>query len=350
MARPLIVIFLALGLALLGLSQGYSQDGAATQTYVVQKGDTLSKIAKKFYNKASLGSRLWRANQNLVAHPKRLTPGDVLYIFPESTLALNTPISVPPAPEAPPQNLYPQNEYMRMSFPKYFSFVSDLQSHANTTRVKVKKIVPRTVTEIDPETGEPVEVTSETMVDELYEVRIVGEIIASQERGATIRDDGFSAVATGRTLLSTGDTVMVRFSEDLAKIMDSDTYDDSDPYFTAFPVYSPNVIIQEPDRKKADYARSLGNLMYFKGRINIVSRVEGLAPPVPRDASRAKNRAGQSNQDLEDVSYVARITYSEDAIYLGDKVVLFVPLKPGPERRLDSPYVEQPDSYRAPGK
>ncbi|MDR2140917.1 MAG: LysM peptidoglycan-binding domain-containing protein [Deltaproteobacteria bacterium] len=355
MTRFLIVFLLALGLALATTwpapvpAQAQAQEDGGTQAYVVQKGDTLAKIAKKFYGKANLGQRLWRANQNVVAHPKRLTPGDVLYIFPESTLALNRPISVPPAPASPPQNLYPKQELLDMSFPKYFSFVTDLQSHPNTTRVRVKKLVSKQVFQYNPTLEKEELVTNKYLEDQLYEARIIGEILASQERGGVVRNDGLSAVQMGRTLLSTGDNVIIRFTDDLTKIMDSDTYEDSDPYFSSFPIYSISNVIQEPDRRSPSFARSLGNLMYYKGKITIVSRIEGLAPPPPADTRKMKHR-DRPNQDLESVSYVARITYSEDAIAIGDKVVLFLPLRPGPERRLDAPYVEERDSYRAPGR
>jgi hypothetical protein len=289
----------------------------------------------------------------MVAHPARLTPGDVLYIFPETTLALNTPISVPPKPDPgdAPKNLYPANDLLKIAFPKYFSFVTDLQSRANTTRIRVKKIVTRMVPRDDPAQteGEVTMIPVEESFDELYEVRVIGELIASQDRGPSLRNDGSLSRTPGRTLLSNGDNVVVRFTEDIAKIMDSDTYDDADPYFTSFAIYSHANVVQEPDRQRSDYGRSLGNLMYYKGRLTVVSRVEGLAPPVPSDSRRAKVR-GLNNQDTEDVTYIGKIVYSEDAISLGDKVVLFLPLKPGPERRLDSPYVEPADSYRAPGK
>jgi hypothetical protein len=77
--------------------------------------------------------------------------------------------------------------------------------------------------------------------------------------------------------------------------------------------------------------------------------VEGIAPPPPVDIQRMKNR-NQSNSDLESVTYVAQIVYSEDAINFGDKVLVFIPQKPGPERRLDTPGVETADTYRAPGR
>jgi hypothetical protein len=340
---------LVLGLIFGGITLSWAQEDAKTKAYVVQKGDTLSKIAKRFYGKSNLGSRLWRANQNVVAHPNRLTPGDVIYLFPESVLALNSPVSVPPPPENEPTDITIKKEPMEMSFPKYFSFVTDLQSHGHGTRITVKKIIPKTETRTNPVTGAIEEVVHKTYVDEIFEARIIGEIISSLERGPTIRNDGFSASVVGRTLLSTGDNVVVRFNEDLRKILDADSYEDPDPYFTTFPIYAISEVIQEPDRKSPSYGRSLGNLMYFRGKLTIVSRVEGIAPPPPMDVRRAKAR-NQSNSDLESVTYVARITYSEDAIHFGDKVLVFVPQKPGPERRLDTPGVEAADSYRAPGR
>jgi molybdopterin converting factor small subunit len=339
---------MVIGLAFIGARPLAAQD-QATQAYVVQKGDTLSKIAKRFYGKANLGSRLWRANQNLVAHPKKLTPGDVLYIFPESTLALNRPISLPPAPVTPPKSMYPKPDIFNMAFPKHFSFITDLNSHVATTRIRVKRLLPKVEVTQDPESGESKETVSHTYSDQLFEVRVVGEILASQERGAAVRNDGFDSAKVGRTLLSTGDNVIIRFNEDIRKIMDSDTYEDSDPYFTEFPIYAVTEVIQEPDRNSPSYGRSLGHLMYYRGTVAIVSRVEGLAPPPPMDVRRLKTR-GKANRDLETVTYVARIKYSEDAIALGDKVLLFMPVSPGPERRLDAPFVESPDSYRAPGR
>jgi hypothetical protein len=46
---------------------------------------------------------------------------------------------------------------------------------------------------------------------------------------------------------------------------------------------------------------------------------------------------------------VGRITYSEDAINLNDKILLFINSVPGPERVLEPPYVEQADTYVPPG-
>jgi hypothetical protein len=80
----------------------------------------------------------------------------------------------------------------------------------------------------------------------------------------------------------------------------------------------------------------------------VVARVEGLAPLTPSSSKSLKKKkggAGYRGQDMEPVTYVARITYAEDAIELNDRIFIFVPLNPGPERTLDAPYVEPADSY-----
>jgi hypothetical protein len=77
--------------------------------------------------------------------------------------------------------------------------------------------------------------------------------------------------------------------------------------------------------------------------------VEGPTPVKPSASRRAKRRDAVG-LDLEPVTYVAKITYSEDTIDLADKILVFVKLDPGPERRLDPPYVEEAGSYVSPGK
>ena len=44
------------------------------------KGDTLSAIAKKFYGKASLWTKLHAANKDQVPNPDLIKPGQVLRI------------------------------------------------------------------------------------------------------------------------------------------------------------------------------------------------------------------------------------------------------------------------------
>jgi 5'-nucleotidase/UDP-sugar diphosphatase len=53
---------------------------AAGRTYIVQKGDTLYKIAKKFYGDGSKWKKIWEANRNRVPDPNRLKEGTRLII------------------------------------------------------------------------------------------------------------------------------------------------------------------------------------------------------------------------------------------------------------------------------
>jgi nucleoid-associated protein YgaU len=51
-----------------------------TQTYVVQKGDTLSKIASNFYGEARLYTRIFEANRDVLSDPDKIKPGQKLRI------------------------------------------------------------------------------------------------------------------------------------------------------------------------------------------------------------------------------------------------------------------------------
>jgi nucleoid-associated protein YgaU len=52
----------------------------AVRTYTVQKGDSLWKIAQKFYGKGSAWTRIHEANRDRIADPDRIQPGWVLTI------------------------------------------------------------------------------------------------------------------------------------------------------------------------------------------------------------------------------------------------------------------------------
>lgn len=58
----------------------------APQKYVVKKGDTLWKIAKKFLVNPWYWPEIWDKNRNL-ANPHRLFPGDILYLSTENIQA-----------------------------------------------------------------------------------------------------------------------------------------------------------------------------------------------------------------------------------------------------------------------
>lgn len=53
---------------------------ATGQTYVVQKGDTLYKLARQFYGDQSKWKAIWEANRDRVPNPDRLYVGTELYI------------------------------------------------------------------------------------------------------------------------------------------------------------------------------------------------------------------------------------------------------------------------------
>lgn len=340
--RMILVLAVAICLAAPGLWAQVNEFGPA-QAYVVQKGDTAASIAKRHYGKASLGSKLWQANKNLVAHPKRLTVGDTIYLFPESTLKASKATAVPPPPEGPVNELYARGELYRGSFPKHFSFVADGRGlgESGAIRTKIKREVP-----VEGAGAEgPFRV-----VENLYEVRNVGEIIASSEHPGLVYNDGADkAKYWGKIMLSTNDEVYVRFTEDMAKILDSDTYADHDPYFRELPIYGVSYSTREPDPNRVDRGHTLGEIYRYKGTLNIIARVEGLAPLSPRAAKSLKKKGKKIGQDVEPVSYVARITNAVDAVSINDRVFVFVPLEPGPERSLEPPFVEPPDSYTSLG-
>ena len=50
------------------------------QSYTVEKGDNLSKIAKHFYGKATAWPKIFEANRDQLDDPDRIKPGQVLRI------------------------------------------------------------------------------------------------------------------------------------------------------------------------------------------------------------------------------------------------------------------------------
>ena len=57
-----------------------TEDVLGTTRYTVQKGDTLSHIAKAHYGKASHWQRIFEANRDQLDDPDRIQPGQVLTI------------------------------------------------------------------------------------------------------------------------------------------------------------------------------------------------------------------------------------------------------------------------------
>ena len=52
----------------------------AVQYYVIEKGDTLSAIAKQFYGKASLYPKIFEANREVIKDPDLIFPGQKIRI------------------------------------------------------------------------------------------------------------------------------------------------------------------------------------------------------------------------------------------------------------------------------
>ncbi|MCB9747729.1 MAG: LysM peptidoglycan-binding domain-containing protein [Candidatus Omnitrophica bacterium] len=48
--------------------------------YVVQKSDTLQKIAKKYYNSYSKWTKIYEANKDVISNPDKITPGITIKI------------------------------------------------------------------------------------------------------------------------------------------------------------------------------------------------------------------------------------------------------------------------------
>jgi len=59
-------------------SQLTSRDERTVQSYTVEKGDSLSKIAKRVYGKASYWRHIFEANKDNIKDPDLIYPGQVL--------------------------------------------------------------------------------------------------------------------------------------------------------------------------------------------------------------------------------------------------------------------------------
>lgn len=53
------------------------------QSYTIEKGDTLSKIAKEHYGQASDWKRIFEANRDVIDDPDRIFPGQVIQLPPK---------------------------------------------------------------------------------------------------------------------------------------------------------------------------------------------------------------------------------------------------------------------------
>jgi len=61
-------------------SQLTAEDEKAAQSYTVAKGDSLSRIAKRYYGDGNLWNRIYEANREQIRDPDLIYPGQVLRI------------------------------------------------------------------------------------------------------------------------------------------------------------------------------------------------------------------------------------------------------------------------------
>ena len=59
---------------------GSAAEAKTDRMYVVQGGDSLSKIAKKFYGNANAWKRIFEANKDVIKNPDLIQPGWKLQI------------------------------------------------------------------------------------------------------------------------------------------------------------------------------------------------------------------------------------------------------------------------------
>jgi nucleoid-associated protein YgaU len=52
--------------------------GTGEQTYTIEKGDTLSAIAKRFYGKSKYWHQVYEANRDTIEDPDRIFPGQTI--------------------------------------------------------------------------------------------------------------------------------------------------------------------------------------------------------------------------------------------------------------------------------
>ncbi len=62
---------------------GVKEAAAEPQFYTVLSGDTLSKVAKQYYDNANAYMKIFEANKPMLSHPDKIYPGQMLRIPPQ---------------------------------------------------------------------------------------------------------------------------------------------------------------------------------------------------------------------------------------------------------------------------
>jgi len=300
--------FLILVCLIIGLSLGAAAAAGAeeSKTYVVKPGDTLWDICRQHYGDETLWPALWEMNRYRTTNPHQINVGDVLVLYPAEVLR---GVKVPEKPQGqhalgPPQ----------LDFPKYFTYLADPSGIEGTgvNRIQINSAGAQ-------ENWRP------PTTWEIYEV---GRIVASMEQGQP-QESGFSH---GRIMLSYYDDVIISFQKDVSRILgQAGSGDRVQVFFREYPIYEEvrdeNIEDQLQDEvvSPTDPKRKLGKLHRFKGRLNVLARVETLRP-----LSGEKGRPpAEPLQDFQKWSFLAKITYSEQPISIGDRIFLFKNVYPG---------------------
>ncbi|HEY5970816.1 MAG TPA: LysM peptidoglycan-binding domain-containing protein [Pseudoxanthomonas sp.] len=61
-----------------------TEEIVGAETYTIEKGDTLSKIAKEHYGKSSAWREIFEANRDTIDDPDRIFPGQVIKLPPKA--------------------------------------------------------------------------------------------------------------------------------------------------------------------------------------------------------------------------------------------------------------------------
>jgi len=291
------------------------------RTYTVVRGDTLWDISQKFYDNPHLWPALWALNQDRMSNPHRLSVGDVLIIYPKAKLEekmaeVEKPkekeVAVAKEPEKP-KSLYETGEPLETLFPKHFTYLANPEGAKDTgvNMIRVKKAVyEEAVVGIGP-SGEDLKGQKKKIIETYAEAYQVGEIIGTEEQEQAGRGAGNFQ---GKSMLSTYDNVIVYFSKDMAKILDSAAHGEADPYFREYPIYTLSGDVKEPTDTKQ--RKSLGQMHQYRGTLTIVARVE-------TSKVEASSRYLKKVIDRDPVFYVARITNAVEPIEVGDYIFYF---------------------------